>query len=126
MVVSLFAYLFTILTGIVILFQLCLAVGLPWGAASMGGKYPGKYPPKMRIVPVVNMVVLAFIAIIVLSRAGLMLAGMMSFSKVAIWVVAVFFLASTIMNTITPSKIERVWAPVALIQLVAVVIIAFS
>ena len=56
------AIIFTGLTGVVIIFQRCLASGIPWGEASMGGRYPGKYPPKMRIVAVINMLLLGFIA----------------------------------------------------------------
>jgi len=123
---SVSAYLFTALTGIVVMFQACLAAGLPWGKASMGGKFPGKYPPKMRLVAIVNILILGFISLIVLSRAGLILPEIRSFSKVAIWIIAVFFLAGTVMNTITPSKIERIWAPVALLQLITSVIVALS
>jgi len=124
MIVELSVLIFMVLTGIVILFQGCLAAGLPWGAASMGGKFPGKYPPKMRIVAILNILILIFIATIFLSRADMLFSPMMSFSKIAIWVVVVFFLIGTIMNTITPSKIERIWAPVALIQLITSVIVA--
>lgn len=120
------ALIFAVLTGIVILFQGCLAAGVPWGAASMGGRYPGKYPPRMRVVAVVNLLVLAFVAAIVLSRADLILPGMKSFSNTAIWFVAVFFLIATVMNTITPSRIERIWAPVALLQLITSVIVALG
>ena len=124
--VSISALIFTALTVIVILFQACLAAGLPWGKASMGGKYPGKYPCKMRLFAIINMTILVFIALIVLSRADLLLPGMMPFSKIAIWVVAVFFLAGTIMNIITPSKIERIWAPVTLLQLITSIVVALG
>jgi hypothetical protein len=120
------AIIFTILTGIVIIFQGCLAAGAPWGKASMGGKYPGKYPPKMRIVAVLNMLILAFIAAVVLSEANLMFHQLNVISGIGIWVVVVFFAIGTIMNTITPSKIERIWAPVALIQLITSLIVAIS
>lgn len=120
------AIIFTVFTGIVILFQGCLAAGLPWGKASMGGKYPGRYPPKMRIVAVVNMLLLSFIAAIVLSEANVMFPQLKSISGVGIWVIVVFFVIGTIMNTITPSKIERIWAPVALIQLITSLIVAIS
>ncbi len=120
------AQIFAVLTGIVIVFQVCLAAGVPWGKASMGGKFPGKYPPKMRFVAILNILVLVIIAVIVLSRAGLFLPGMMPFTKFAIWIVVVFFLAGTIMNAITPSKIERIWAPVALLQLITSIIVALS
>jgi hypothetical protein len=120
------AITFTVFTGIVILFQGCLAAGLPWGKASMGGKYPGKYPPKMRIVAVANMLLLSFIAAIVLSEANLMFPQLKTISGVGIWVIVIFFVIGTIMNTITPSKIERIWAPVALIQLITSLIVAIS
>jgi hypothetical protein len=126
MSVSISAIIFTVLTGLVILFQACLAAGLPWGAASMGGKFPGKYPPKMRLVAILNIFILAFIAVIVLSRAGLIFPQMLAFSKSAIWVVVVFFAIGTIMNAITPSKIERIWSPVALVQLITSLIIALG
>ena len=120
------AIIFTVFTGIVILFQGCLAAGLPWGKASMGGKYPGKYPPKMRMVAVINMILLSFIATIVLSEAGLMFLQLKTISSIGIWFVVVFFFIGTIMNSITPSKIERIWAPVALIQMITSIIVAIS
>lgn len=126
MMVNTAAIVFAILTGVVIIFQACLAAGLPWGAASMGGKFPGKYPPKMRAVAVINILILLFIGIIGLSRANLLFTQMMSFSKPAMWVVVAFFAVATVMNTITPSKIERIWAPVAGMQLITSIIIALS
>ena len=126
MIVTVAAIVFTVFTGIVIIFQGCLAAGVPWGEASMGGRFPGKYPSKMRVVAVVNMVILGFIATLVLSEAEILFTRLKSISGVGIWVVAVFFFAGTIMNTITPSKIERIWAPVTAIQFVACLIIAFN
>jgi len=120
------ALICTALTLIVIIFQGCLAFGVPWGEASMGGKYPGKYPPKMRIVAIINMIILAFIAIIVLSNADLLLPQLKQISRIGIWFVVVFFSISTVLNTITPSKIERIWAPVAFFQLITSVIVGIS
>ena len=120
------AIIFTAVTGIVIIFQGCLAAGMPWGKASMGGKYPGKYPPKMRIVAVINMLILALMAALVLSEANLFFPQLKSISSVGIWIIVVFFIIGTILNTITPSKIERIWAPVAFIQLITSLIVAMS
>ena len=120
------AIIFTVLTGFVIIFQGCLAAGVPWGEASLGGRYPGKYPPKMRFVAIINMIVLCFIAVIVLARADLILPQLTSFSKIGIWFVVAFFSLGTVMNTITPSKIERIWAPVALFQLITSIIVGIS
>ena len=124
MIVSVSAIVFTVLTGIVIIFQGFLAAGVPWGEASMGGKYPGKYPPKMRIVAIMNMIILAFIAAIVLSRADLLLPQLKSISRIGIWFVVAFFGLGTVLNIITPSKIERIWAPVSFVQLITSLIVA--
>ena len=121
-----FAITNAILTGVVMLFQFCLSIGLPWGAASMCGKYPGVYPKKMRVVAVVNMILLSVLMMIVLVNAGLTLAQFMSFSEIAIWFVVGFYGIGTVLNTITPSKIERIWAPVAAIQLITTFMVAIK
>ena len=124
MVITVSALVFVALMGVVIIFQACLAAGVPWGAASMGGKYPGTYPPRMRVVAVANMLLLTFIACIVLAEANLALAPLKPLASVGIWFVVVFSGLGTVLNTITPSKIERIWAPVALVHLITSLLIA--
>ena len=34
---------------IIILFQLALAAGSPWGEYAMGGAFPGQLPPALRL-----------------------------------------------------------------------------
>ena len=126
MIVTVSAIIFASLSGIIILFQLGLALGLPWGKASMGGKFPGKYPPKMRIVSLVNSMLICIIAVVVLIKANLLLPRFKSFSDIIIYFVVGFSLTATIMNIITPSKIERnIWTPVAAILFVTSFIVAF-
>ena len=126
MIVTVSAIIFASLSGIIILFQLGLALGLPWGKASMGGKFPGKYPPKMRIVSLVNSMLICIIAVVVLIKANLLLPRFKSFSDIIIYFVVGFSLTATIMNILTPSKIERnIWAPVAAILFVTSFIVAF-
>jgi hypothetical protein len=115
---------FCFFISLVILFQLCLAAGLPWGSASMGGKFPGKYPPIMRVVALVNILILIFITLIVLIRTELIFPQYFSFSKIGIWFVIIFLGIGTLMNITTPSKIERIWAPVSTILFVTTLIIA--
>ncbi len=127
MITTIAAVIYSVLMALVILFQLGLTIGLPWGAASMGGKYPGKYSLKMRIVSLLNMIILSFVTIIVLVKANLILTQFNSFSKVAIWFVVAFSTVATVLNIITPSKIERqIWAPVTVIQLIASIIVALK
>lgn len=126
MLVIISAYVFAILSFVIILFQLGLTIGMPWGAASMGGKYPGKYPPGMRVVSLINVCITSFIAAIVLIKSEIIWLQFKSFANVATYFVVAFSLVATILNTITPSKIERkIWAPVAAILLLTCSIVAF-
>lgn len=121
------AYIFSLLTVIVMLFQMALALGAPWGEMAMGGKFPGRFSPILRISAIVQMLLLAFAALIVLTRAGLVLDDYFEFSKSAVWFVVVLCVISAILNTITPSKKERVlWSPVTIILVVCAVVVARS
>lgn len=120
------AIIYSISISIVVIFQFGLAVGLPWGAASMGGKYPGKYPPKMRIVALVNILVLSVLALIVLARSSLLMPELFSFSRYAIWFVVVFSFVGILLNSITPSKIERIWVPVTIVQFITSLMVALN
>ena len=127
MITTIAAFTYAILMAVVILFQFGLTIGLPWGEASMGGKFPGKYPPKMRVVSFLNMILLSFITIIVLVKADVMLSQFKPFSNVAVWFVVAFAAIGAVLNTITPSKIERrIWAPVTILQLIASIIVALN
>ena len=126
MIVNISVIIFTILSAILVLFQLGLTLGMPWGEASMGGKFPGKYPPKMRIVSLINSFILSLIAMVVLIKAELLLPQYKSYANVVVYFVVAFSAVATILNILTPSKIERkIWAPVATLLLVTSIIVAF-
>lgn len=111
----------------VILFQLALAVGAPWGAYAMGGAFPGQFPPELRVAAVVQATILALLALVVLARAGMALPKWSRASRWLIWIVVVFSTISLVLNTITPSADERaIWMPVALVMLICSVIVAVS
>ncbi len=57
----------------VIAFQVALAAGAPWGAIAMGGAFPGQFPPELRVAAVVQAVLLAGLALVVLARVGIAL-----------------------------------------------------
>jgi hypothetical protein len=126
MLVFISAIIYICFTAIVVIFQFALMFGAPWGAASMGGKYPGKYPPKMRIVSLINIIILSFQVLIVLIRGGFIFSEFKVFSNYAIWFIVGFSAIGLVMNSITPSKIERIWAPVALILFVTSLIVALN
>lgn len=111
---TLAAYLFTGSIVIVVLFQLALMCGMPWGHLAMGGRYPGRFPPALRVAAFVQALVLSGFALVALTKAGVILPQYSDISDTAIWVVAGISGLSLIMNLATPSKWERIlWAPVA-------------
>jgi hypothetical protein len=111
----------------VIVFQLALAAGAPWGAYAMGGAFPGQFPPEFRAAAVVQAVIIALLALVVLARAGIALPRWSRASRWLVWVVVAFSGLSLVLNLITPSAGERLlWAPVALIMLISSVTVAIS
>ncbi|WFA82631.1 hypothetical protein [Paenibacillus amylolyticus] len=101
------AIAFTFLILIVILFQVALAVGVPWGEYAMGGKFPGKYPVAMRFSCIFQIAILAFMGIIVLSKAGLLWPQWSVFAETAIWFIVGYLVLGTILNLITRSVWEH-------------------
>lgn len=114
MSISLAALIHTALTLLVCLFQLALALGAPWGQLAMGGKYPGRFPAALRVAALVQLALLALLAAVVASRAGLVLPQWQESTDWAIWFVVAVHALGTLLNLITPSRWERrLWAPVA-------------
>lgn len=117
---------FTINIAIAIFFQLALAAGVPWGEYSMGGKFPGKYPPQMRIVAIFNALLLTFFDFIVFIRAEVIFSEWFIFSRSFIWFIFGFFILSILMNAISPVKKERLWAIAAFFMAISSGYLAFQ
>ena len=114
------AWIFAAVLAVLVLFQLALAVGAPWGALAMGGRFPGKFPPAMRIAALVQIAIYGLMGAIVFARAGLALPEWFDVSRVAIWFVVGVSGLAVVLNVITPSKWERrLWAPVAILMFAA-------
>ena len=125
--VSIAAILFAVFAGIVILFQMGLVIGMPWGEYAMGGRFPGIYPWKMRIASMVQMIIQLLFAFVVLVRAEIILSDYFRMSVTAIWFVVGFLVLATVLNLITPSKKERaIWAPISILMLISSLIVALS
>lgn len=113
--------------GLLCLFQLGLALGLPWGRAAWGGQHEGVLPRKLRIASVLSIVIYAFIALIALERVGLTEFFAKSFAHVAMWVIFGYLCLGVLMNGISRSKIERaIMTPVALVLAVLALCIALG
>jgi hypothetical protein len=110
------AWVFAALLAMLVLFQLALAAGAPWGSLAMGGRYPGRFPPQMRIAALVQVVIYGLMGVVVFVRAEMILPDMFEASRIAAWVVVALMGIAVVLNLITPSKWERrIWAPVALV-----------
>ncbi len=121
------AIAFAVVVAGVSAFQGALAAGVPWGSYAMGGAFPGRFPPRMRVAAVVQAALLAITVAIVLSRAGLVLPTWSEAARWLIWAVVAVALVAVLLNAITPSAGERrIWVPVALMMLLFSLVVAFS
>ena len=121
------AFIYAIVSLGVVVFQIALAAGAPWGAYAMGGAFPGQFPPALRIAAMIQALILAGMAAVIMARAGLILPRWSRASRWLAWVVVAFAAVSLILNLITPSAGERaLWAPTALLLLISSAVVAFS
>ncbi|HWL00744.1 MAG TPA: hypothetical protein VNQ52_00065 [Microbacteriaceae bacterium] len=121
------AIVFVVLLGLLVLFQLALALGAPWGRFAWGGQHAGVLPTGYRIGSVVGILVYGLIGTIALDRAGLVAWYPAGFSQVAMWVVFGVLALGVLMNAISRSKPERyVMTPVALALAVLALMIALG
>ena len=91
----------------------------------MGGAYPGQFPLTLRIAAVAQAALIAAMAVVVLSRAGLVLPGWSGMTRRLVWLVVAFAAVSLVLNLITPSAGERaIWAPVAVLLLASSTVVA--
>jgi hypothetical protein len=125
-IVSVAAVIYAIIILGVIAFQIALVAGVPWGAYAMGGAFPGQLPPALRIAAIVQAVLLAGMAAVILAQAGLILPGWSQGSWL-VWIVVAVMLLGLVLNLITPSAGERkIWAPTLAILLICSLIVALA
>ncbi len=105
-----------ILLGVLVAFQLALALGAPWGRASWGGAHEGVLPTRLRIASAVaGLVVYPLIIAVVLASANLIDADWLPFKGPAVlWPLVVLLGLGALANAASRSKRERYWSPVAL------------
>lgn len=111
----------------VILFQLALALGAPWGGYAMGGAFPGQFPPAMRVAAVVQAALIGLIAVAILSAAGLALPEVAVTFPWMAWIAVGVSAVALVLNAISRSAGERrIWVPVALVLLASSLLVAFT
>jgi hypothetical protein len=121
------ALVFAALLALLVVFQLALAVGAPWGAFAWGGQHPGALPTRYRIGSIITMGVYALFALIALDRGGVVDLMPNAVSAVAMWVVFGILALGVVMNAASRSRRERfTMTPVALILAVLAFFIALA
>jgi hypothetical protein len=121
------AKIYALFSLVVICFQFALAAGAPWGSVSMGGKFPGVYPTRMRVAALFMILILSALALVVGVRAGWLYPEYAALGRSFIWPVVVINALGLLMNLATPSRWERIlWAPVALVFLVCSTFVGLS
>jgi hypothetical protein len=108
---------------VAIAFQASLALGVPLGEATMGGRATtvhGVLTAPYRLMAVASAVLLAVAALIVLARAGVISLGLPeSVLVVGAWVVVAFTVVNTLTNLSGRHPLER-WGMSALTAVTAV------
>lgn len=118
------AYVFAVLVGLLAVFQLLLALGLPLGRFAWGGQHD-VLPTWYRVGSAVSILVYAFLGTVVIDHAGLDDLYPAGFSDVAIWVVVAFLVVAAIPNAISRSKPERfVMTPIAVALAILALVVA--
>jgi len=122
-----FGYIFIGLSAVIAIFQLSLALGAPLGEFTLGGKFPGKLPPKIRLAAIFQIIILVIFVITVASKSGIAFLSFYNLVKIAIWAVFAFFILGSLLNFSSPSKKERlVMGPLNLVALICTFIVAIT
>jgi hypothetical protein len=108
------AIAFTVILCALVVFQVALASGAPWGRFAWGGQHAGVLPRRLRIASGVSVIVYVVLAVPALAQ-------------VAAWVVFGYLCLGVVMNAISRSAAERaVMTPVAAVLALLAFIVAFS
>lgn len=115
---------YAVLAAFPMLAQVALALGAPWGRITLAGRWPGRLPPRLRLAALGQAAILAALSAVALDHAGVIGPRL---PQGAIWLVAVVACITAVLNTITPSRIERLlWAPVTILMAAAALVLAFT
>ncbi|MCB1356708.1 MAG: hypothetical protein KDK53_09505 [Maritimibacter sp.] len=107
---TIFATVYAALAALPFALQLAVAAGAPLGRFTVGGRFPGRLPGAWRALALVQAALLAAMALVVLSTAGVIGIALPGWT---IWPVLGLTLLTNFANLVTPSRPERlVWGPV--------------
>ena len=117
-----------LMLAILCVFQIALAAGAPLGAAAWGGQNPGVLPGRLRVASgVVGVVLYPFLGLVILAAAGLTADDWLPIDPTAVmWFLTGFFALGVLVNAISRSPIERIWAPVSAVLAICCAVIALG
>jgi hypothetical protein len=108
--------LFASLICMVVLFQVGLVFGAPWGHLTLGGRWRGVLPLPVRLIPVASGILLGLIARFMLGLGGVLPTWGPAW---AIWLIAGYLGVAVVAHIVTPSSAERrLWLPIVTILFV--------
>lgn len=81
------ALLFTLASTVVGAFQIALALGAPWGEFTLGGRWRGRLPTRVRFVPLLSVLLLIGFSAVILARSGFEVPLVQQHSQSLAWVV---------------------------------------
>ena len=124
---TLAALVFALVAVGVVAFQVALALGAPWGAYAMGGAFPGRFPPGLRVLAAIQGALIAALAAAVLSAGGVAFASIAEAVPWIAWVAVVVSALAVVLNAISRSAGERrIWVPVTVVMLVTSLLVAIG
>jgi hypothetical protein len=119
------AWIYIVLSGVAIAFQLALVAGAPWGHLTMGGAYPGRLPANARAIAAGSAVLLAAFAATIAARASLAFPRWSNASRRLVWIVVAYSFIGILANAATPSAPERMlWLPIIATMAVCAILVA--
>ena len=126
MLASIAAPILVVIAVGVAAFEVCLALGAPWGEWAFGGQHAGVLPRRYRASSALSLLVYALQATLYAQFSGWI--GEV-FPVVALtwlsWVFVAFFALGTLMNALSRSKRERaLWTPIVALSLLCALIVA--
>ena len=120
------ALIAAVVLGGLIVFQVLLALGVPWGKAAWGGQHPGALPANLRWGSAAAAVVLGFAMWMVLARAGWVAPGSDAlWVKIVTWIFTAYFAFNVVMNVLSTSVIEKaIMTPASAILVIGLVLVS--
>ncbi|MDD9923955.1 MAG: hypothetical protein OXQ92_17000 [Boseongicola sp.] len=116
------SYLYSLIILGVICFQVALIFGAPWGRYTQGGQIEDALPQKGRIIAGASIVILAALALAILSADG----KWPHWPAWTGWVAVVVNAIVTVLNWITPSAVERkLWGPITTVMLIVAIAVVW-